>query len=147
MAIQRAGRVISGQAIISGYCCAPVLILEESFSFWGGLDPETGRIIDKRHPQFGKLITGRVLVLPGTRGSTSAPCALVEAIRLRKGPAAIVLKGPEPIVLVAVRVASELYGLSIPVVVLELADFEGIRNDQTLIIQTNGRILVETRSV
>ena len=62
----------------------------------------------------------------------------------KKGPAAIVLKGPEPIVLVAVRVASELYGLSIPVLVLELADFEGIRNDQVLIIQTNGRILVKT---
>ena len=37
------------------------LVLDEPLSFWGGLDPETGRLIDVHHPQAGAMLTGRVL--------------------------------------------------------------------------------------
>ncbi|MBA3638256.1 MAG: DUF126 domain-containing protein [Acidobacteriota bacterium] len=46
--------------------------LAAPFSFWGGVDVETGRVIDHSHPDLGQLITGRVLVMPGGRGSSSA---------------------------------------------------------------------------
>ena len=91
------------------------LRLEEPLSFWGGLDPATGRIIDAHHPQLGECIAGRRLVLPGTRGSTSSPGVLVEAIRRGNGPAAIVLPAPDLTVTSAVAVARQLYGIDVPV--------------------------------
>ena len=94
---------------------ADELHLDEPLSFWGGLDPETGKIIDQHHPQCGASIAGRRLVLPGTRGSTSSPGVLVEAIRRGNGPTAIVIPAPDLVVMSAVAVASRLYGIDVPV--------------------------------
>ena len=94
---------------------ADELRLDEPLSFWGGLDAATGEIIDAHHPQTGACIAGRRLVLPGTRGSTSSPGVLVEAIRLGNGPAAIVLPAPDLTVMSAVAVARQLYGIDVPV--------------------------------
>lgn len=94
-----------------------VLRLDEPLSFWGGLDPKSGVIIDKHHPQFGESIAGRDLMLERTRGSTSSPGTLVEAIRLGNGPAQIIVRQPDMTVISAVFVAKELYGIEVPVVV------------------------------
>lgn len=91
------------------------LKLTEPLSFWGGLDPGTGCIVDRHHPQFGTCIRGRKLVMKRTRGSTSSPGTLVEAVRLGNGPAEIVLREPDMTVLSAVRVAMALYDIDIEV--------------------------------
>ena len=91
------------------------LHLDAPLSFWGGLDPATGEIIDAHHPQHGENIAGRRLVMPGTRGSTSSPGVLVEAIRLGNGPAEIVLPQPDLTVHAAVSVARRLYGIDVHV--------------------------------
>ena len=51
---------------------APCLALTAPISFWGGVDPRSGEIIDARHPQRGRTVAGTVLALPGTIGSSSA---------------------------------------------------------------------------
>jgi predicted aconitase with swiveling domain len=112
--------------IFDGECRAETLVLEEPLSFWGGLDPQTGRIIDERHPQQGASVTGRILMLPGTRGSTSSPGALCESLRLGTGPAGIVLPAPNVTILTAVTVAAELYQCSIPVLVVEPPEWDGL---------------------
>lgn len=94
------------------------LRLDEPLSFWGGLDPATGVIVDVRHPQCGESIAGKVLVLERTSGSTSSPGTLLEAIRLGRGPTAIVLTAPDMTVASAVFMARELYGIDIPVTIL-----------------------------
>ncbi|MGI9223960.1 MAG: aconitase X swivel domain-containing protein [Woeseiaceae bacterium] len=86
-------------------------------SFWGGLDPETGVITDRNHPQHGESIAGRVLMLERTRGSTSSPGTLVEAIRRGKGPVKIVIGEPDMAIISAAFVARVLYGIDVPVVV------------------------------
>lgn len=91
------------------------LRLTQPLSFWGGLDPETGRIIDRHHPQYGKSIAGRSLVMARTRGSTSSPGTLVEAIRLGNGPADITLRHPDLTVMVAIKVAKLLYSIEVDV--------------------------------
>jgi hypothetical protein len=93
------------------------LVLTEPLSFWGGLDVQTGRIIDRRHPQHGAVVTGRVLVMPGGRGSSSSSTVLAEALRLGTGPRAIILHRPDPIISLGALVARELYGIDCPVLV------------------------------
>jgi uncharacterized protein len=109
-----------GRTLVPGEARGPALVLSEPLSFWGGLDPATGAIIDVHHPQRGAVVTGMVLVMPGGRGSSSSSSVLAEAIRAGTAPAAIVLTEPDAIIALGAIVARELYGVSIPIVVLEM---------------------------
>jgi uncharacterized protein len=113
-----------GRTLVPGEAHGPALVLTEPLSFWGGLDPATGTIIDVHHPQRGAVVTGSVLVMPGGRGSSSSSSVLAEAIRAGTAPAAIVLAEPDPIIALGAIVALELYGASIPITVLELNDVD-----------------------
>lgn len=94
------------------------LVLSEPLSFWGGFDPRTGVITDPAHPQCGESLTGKVVVIERTRGSTSSPGALLESLRLGTGPAGFILQKPDAVVIVAVHLARQLYGIDLPVTVL-----------------------------
>jgi len=100
-----------------------VLALTEPLSFWGGVDEETGVISDTHHPQHGASVAGRLLVMPGGRGSSSSSSVLAELIRAGVGPAAIVLGERDPIIALGAMVAEALYGRTVPVVVLDPADY------------------------
>jgi predicted aconitase with swiveling domain len=104
---------------VAGEATGDVLVLDEPLSFWGGIDPRSGEIIDVHHPQRGANVAGRVLVMPGGRGSSSSSSVLAEAIRAGTAPAAIVLREPDPIVALGAIVARELYRVAIPVVVTD----------------------------
>ena len=97
-------------------------MLSEPVSFWGGIDVESGRIIDRSHPAVGVSITGRILVMPGARGSSSSSSILAEMIRLGTAPAAIVLAIPDPILPVGAIVAASLYDKRIPIAVCDIAE-------------------------
>jgi hypothetical protein len=108
---------IAAQAFTLGEAEAEALVLSEPLSFWGGVDVATGRIIDHSHPDLGRVISGRVLVMPGGRGSSSSASVFAESIRRGTGPSAVVLATPDPILTVGALVAESLYGLRCPVVV------------------------------
>ena len=96
------------------------MVLAEALSWWGGIDPETGRVTDRNHPQFGACTTGRVLVLPGGRGSSGGSAVLAESIRLGTGPAGLILRTIDPILVVGAMVAAELYPhRACPIVVVD----------------------------
>ena len=84
------------------------LVLSAPISFWGGVDPFTGDIIDARHPDRGRNITGKILALPGTIGSSSASAVLLELVRNGLSPAAIILHEPDAILLLGLIVAHEM---------------------------------------
>lgn len=87
---------------------ADALVLTAPISFWGGVNPKTGRIADVRHPQHGIAITGKVLCLPGTIGSSSAAAVLLELVSAGLAPAAIILHEPDAILLLGLIVAREM---------------------------------------
>ncbi len=92
------------------------LVLTAPISFWGGVDPRSGRIADVRHPQHGEVIAGRVLFLPGTIGSSSASAVLMELVHNGRAPAALVLHEPDAILLLGLIVAREM-GWETPIAV------------------------------
>ena len=97
---------------------AEALVLDDGLSLWGGVDPATGLIIDPHHPQHGVSITGRIVVMPSGRGSSSSASVLAESVRATTAPAAIVLGEPDLILEIGSAVAEELYGVHVPIVVL-----------------------------
>jgi predicted aconitase with swiveling domain len=92
-----------------------LMVLNGPLSLWGGLDPETGRIIDKSHPEAGQTVTGVVLFMTHGRGSSSSSSVLAEAIRLGTAPAGLILGEVDSILVTGAYVASLLYGRRFPV--------------------------------
>ncbi len=118
-----------GRPLVAGEARAPALVLDEPLSFWGGLDPETGRVIDVHHPQLGVEVTGRVLVMPSGRGSSSSSSVLVESVHAGTGPVAVVMREPDPIIALGAIVVRELFGTRFPVVVVDEATYRSLRTD------------------
>lgn len=87
-------------------------------SFWGGVDTATGCIIDAHHPAYGLCLKDKMIHMPRARGSSSSSSVLAECIRLQTSPLAIILEEPDPIILVGVLVAQELYGRRMPVLLI-----------------------------
>ena len=104
------------------------LVLADGLSLWGGMDPATGEIIDVHHPQHGANVAGRILVMPGGRGSSSSASVLAEAVRARTAPRAIVLGEPDLILAIGAAVAEELYGVRVPIIVADPARLATIRD-------------------
>lgn len=95
--------------LVAGSGSGPTLVLDEPLSFWGGVDPASGMIVDRAHPQAGSTITGHIMVMPAGRGSSSSSSVLAECIRAGTGPAGIVLGEADPILALGALVAAELY--------------------------------------
>lgn len=112
------------QVMVAGDADGEVLALTEPLSFWGGVDETTSEIIDVHHPQHGANVAGRVLVMPSGRGSSSSSSVLAELIRAGLGPAAILLGVRDPIIALGAIVATELYGQTVPVVVLRADEYD-----------------------
>lgn len=124
---------IDGVTLVAGAADGPVLALAEPLSFWGGFDAATGKVIDRRHPDLGRCLTGTVVVVSAARGSSSGSSVLAEAIRAGTAPAAFVISTRDAILQVGAMVAAELYGRKCPILVvradalLHLARCERVR--------------------
>ena len=115
----------------------PALVLTAPISFWGGVDPKSGRIADVRHPQAGAVVTGQVMFLPGTIGSSSAAAVLLELVHAGLAPAALVLDEPDAILLLGLIVAREM-GLSVPIAVQLAKAEQGAWAGQRVAISEDG---------
>jgi len=128
-------RTFHAIALVPGAASGPILRLDEPLSFWGGLDSATGTIIDRLHSQRGANVAGRILMMPGGRGSSSGSATLAEALRLGKGPAAILMLEHDAIVVVGAMVAAELYGLSCPVALVDTRDWKRLAASSSLTLE------------
>ena len=108
---------MDGRFLVEGPVDGTALVLAEPLSFWGGLDPVTGEIVEANHPQRGEVVAGRVLVMPSGRGSSSSATVLAESIRLGTGPTGVVLGEADEIVAIGALVAEALYGVTTAVFV------------------------------
>lgn len=118
----------------------PALVLDEPLSLWGGMDPATGELIDARHPQRGARLSGRVVVMPSARGSSSSASVLAESVRAGTAPAAIILGEPDLILAIGAAVADELYGVLVPVVVVDAGRLARIVDGTDLRVAADGTI-------
>lgn len=112
-------RSIPCTAVVGGAASGRLLVLDEPLSLWGGVDPASGEIVDGHHPQAGRTVRGTVLAMSHGRGSSSASSVLAEMVRIGTAPSAFVLSRPDPIIVLGLLVAEELYAISVPLVVVD----------------------------
>ncbi|MEM7095580.1 MAG: DUF126 domain-containing protein [Actinomycetota bacterium] len=134
--------VIDGAAIIPGETRGSVVVLDEALSFWGGFDAESGLVIDEYHPQRGTRLSGRVVVLPEGRGSSSASSVIAEAARLGTAPAAFVVRRSDEILATGAVVAAELYGRPLPIVKVDAEGWERAAAATELAVAADGTLTV-----
>ncbi|MDQ3938821.1 MAG: DUF126 domain-containing protein [Chloroflexota bacterium] len=139
----RRTRTANARVLLAGRANGQALVLTEPLSFWGGLDVESGCIVDRRHPQRGQCVTGRVLIMPAGRGSSSSSSILAECLRQRTGPAAIVLAEADQIVLLGALVVSLLDGVRCPVLVVARNDYSALDTSDHVTIDEQGRLVIE----
>ncbi len=135
-------RVVNGRPVIPGSAQGIALVSKQPLSFWGGLSSSTGEIIDRRHELSGKIVTGRVFVFPRGKGSSTGSAVLLQCIRSGSAPAAIINLKTDPILALGSIVADELYGRSVPIVVLGEEDFYGIREGDRLAVDSDGTVRI-----
>ena len=138
------GRTLPGKPIVAGSAAGRALVSREPLSFWGGISPRTGEIIDRRHERSGANVAGRIFVFPQGKGSSTSSATLMESIKTGVAPAAIINLKVDPILALGSIVSDELYHKAVPIVVLAEKDFYSIKEDDHLTIEPNGTVKVNT---
>ncbi|VVB99838.1 Uncharacterised protein [uncultured archaeon] len=89
---------IKARSISRGIGEGVALVSAEGISFFGGVDPKTGIVVEKGSPLEGKCIAGKVLVFPRGKGSTVGSYVLLQLKKNKCAPVAIINQEAEPII-------------------------------------------------
>ncbi len=93
--------------IVEGATEAPLLVAREPISLYGDVDPHSGLLYD------GRKVTGKIIVLPSSRGSTVGAYILYALRRRNLHPLGVVACYPDPVLVAALVIADipSAYGL------------------------------------
>ena len=127
-------RQLQGRLIKAGSARGTALVTSEPIGFLGGVDPDTGIIIEQRHPLEGQSVSGRVLVFPTGKGSTVGSYTMYRLAKNGVAPAAIVNAQSEAIVAVGAIISD------IPMV--DLVDIAQIHTGDTVTVH-DGVVTIE----
>ncbi len=89
---------MKGRKVVGGYAEGEALVSADPVSFYGGVDPETGVVVEPGHAVEGKCITGKVFVFPTGKGSTVGSYVIYRMSKLGTAPAALVNSETEAII-------------------------------------------------
>lgn len=137
---------IEASVLIPGSASGPAMVLDDTLSFWGGFNPANGEIIDVHHPQYQQLVGGKILCIPGSRGSAGTPGGIAETLRNGSGPLAFVLAERDVNISVGTLVANRLYDLEIPVLEVSLSEMKRICSGDQLTINRQGLLSITAQA-
>ena len=122
--------VLKGRGIVPGRVEGKALVSHETISGWGGIDPATGTIIERRHELYGVCFTGKVLVFPGAKGS-SGWSGFFQATRLL---------GTAPLAMVFTVLSTKS---ALGAVVTRVPTVTDLDTDPVTVITTGDRVIVD----
>ena len=128
---------LTALTLCAGEGIGELLVLDEPLSFWGGTDLATGVITDVHHPQRGTSLAGRVVAMSASRGSSSSSSVLAEQLRAGVGPSALILTGRDAILALGALAAAELYGSSVPIVLIDANELAGLAADSGIRVRVH----------
>jgi hypothetical protein len=119
---------LRGRPIVSGHVEGLALVSMKPISFLGGVDPDSGTIIEKSHDLQGKNITKRILCFPNGHGSTVGSYVLYSLAKKGIGPKAIINQSADPVIVVGAIIAD------IPMI--DQVDIKQIQTDDEVEVDT-----------
>ncbi len=133
---------LAARPVIAGAATGTILRLDQPISFWGGVDPQSGRLTDPRGPHPGRSIAGHVLALRATRGSSSSSAVMLELIARGLAPAAILLCEIDAILGLGIVVAREMGHAAPPLLEITRALHDGLPDGAPATIAPDGTIRI-----
>ena len=115
-----------GRKIYKGKVEGEALVTSDDISFYGGVDPENGEVVEKNHELEGKSVSGKILVFPTGKGSTVGSYTMYRMMKNNTAPTAIVNQRIDTIIAVGCIISE------IPCV--DKIDISNIRTGQKLIV-------------
>lgn len=97
---------IKGRPLVEGEAEGELLVTSQPISFYGGVDPETSRIVEKGHELEGKSLAGKILVFPYGKGSTVGSYILLRLKKKGLAPAAVINRVSEPIIIIGCMISN-----------------------------------------
>lgn len=97
---------LRGRVIKAGTVHGKALVSSEPIGFLGGVDPDTGIVIEAGHPLYGQSVAGRILVFPTGKGSTVGSYVLYRLAYKGMAPAGIINASSEAIVAVGAIISN-----------------------------------------
>jgi len=91
---------LKGRIIFKGKAKGEAIVTSQSVSFYGGVDPDSGILVEKGHELEGKNLKGKILVFPTGKGSTVGSYTLYRMKKNNTAPAGMINKECETIVAV-----------------------------------------------
>ncbi len=122
--------VLRGRAVTPGLAEGEALVTRDTISGWGGVDPRTGTITERRHELVGQGFAGKVLVFPGAKGSS----AWSHYFHLAR------LHGRAPAALVFNRMTTKV---ALGAVVLRVPAMTELDQDPLAVIETGDHVVVD----
>jgi len=117
---------LEGRRIYKGIAEGEAIVTRDGISFYGGVDPDTGKVIEVGHELEGQSVTGKVLVFPSGKGSTVGSYTMYRMKRNNTAPAAIVNEQIDTIIAVGCIISE------IPCV--DKIDIGNIKTGQKLVV-------------
>lgn len=121
--------------VIPGNVGGEALVSKVPLSFWGGVDVKTGAVVDVHHDLCGRDITGKMLFIPAGRGSCSGSGIILEMIRQKTAPLAIISLEAEPILAIGSIIGKEIYDRVVPIYVVKKEDYDSVSSGDEVIIE------------
>ena len=121
--------VLKGRPIVPGHSKGLALVSMKPISFLGGVDSNSGQIIERNHDLKGKNVKGRILCFPHGHGSTVGSYVLYSLAKKGLGPKAIINQTADPVVVVGAIIAN------IPMI--DQIDIQQIKTDDNLEVDCN----------
>ena len=89
---------IKCRKISKGKNTGNAIVTKDPISFLGGVDPNNGVVIDKKHELYNQCITDKILVIPSGKGSTVGSYVIYQMAKNNTAPKAIICQKAEPII-------------------------------------------------
>jgi predicted aconitase with swiveling domain len=125
--------ILAGRIIKSGKASGLALVSPEPIGFLGGVDPETGLVIERGHPLEGQSVAGRVLCFPTGKGSTVGSYTLYWMKKAGTAPAAIINTESETIVAVGAIISDIPMVDQVPLQEISTGDWVMVDGDKVLV--------------
>ncbi|KAI5210836.1 hypothetical protein AUEXF2481DRAFT_42946 [Aureobasidium subglaciale EXF-2481] len=139
-------KTIQGRCLSEGYGAGPLLYSNIPLSFWGGVDPATGIVIDQHHPLAGSSLAGKILAIPSGRGSCSGSGVLLELLLNGNAPAGFIFEREELILTLGTIIAAEFFEKSVPIAQVSPERFSSLAGHGIVQI-ANGIVEVNPESI
>jgi hypothetical protein len=91
--------IMNGRKIVGGQASGKAVVSKQSMSFFGGIDPRTGIVIEHNHELRGQSIAGKVFVFPRGKGSTVGSYVIYGLRKYGVAPIGMVNVESEPIII------------------------------------------------